>query len=86
MKNINLIIVAACLAIGFASKARADYYPDSTGELFTMRAQQLDIASVVVTNDSTSIYFTIGLVGNPQAAIMPAKLRAVKAPRLKPNR
>ncbi len=67
MKQKITLIAAIGLLAACASTSRADFYPDTTGELFTAGAQQLDIASVVVTNDTSNLYFTINLVGNPQA-------------------
>ncbi len=65
-QNLGLI-AAACLLVMLTSNARAAIYMDATNELFTPSAQQLDIASVVLTNDASNLYFTINLVGNPQA-------------------
>ena len=44
---------------------RADVYNDTTNDLFTTGAPQFDISSVVVTNNSSKVTFTINLLGNP---------------------
>ena len=58
-------MAAVSLLVAIATNARADIYPDATNDLFTTGAPQLDISSVVVTNDSVNLYFTIKLLGNP---------------------
>jgi hypothetical protein len=65
MTNRCRFVLAACLLAFATAKVRADVYTDATNDLFTIGAPQLDIASVTVTNDSTNLYFTINLVGNP---------------------
>jgi len=67
MKYESQLFAAVCLMFGLAFTGRADVYPDTTGELFTTGAQQLDITSVTVTSNTTNIFFTINLAGNPQA-------------------
>ncbi len=64
--NFLFVAVVCSLAI-FAATSRATVYVDATNELFTSAAPQLDLASVVVTNDASNLYFSINLVGNPQA-------------------
>ncbi len=55
-----------CLLVACVSSARAVVYLDATNDLFAgANAQQLDIVSVVVTNDASNLYFTINVVGNP---------------------
>lgn len=71
MKN-NLNKYLPCVAValwlaGSLLNARADIYFDGTNDLFTATAPQLDISSVVVTNDSSHLIFTINLVGNPNS-------------------
>jgi hypothetical protein len=65
MNNRYSFILAVCLLAFAVLKVRADVYTDATNDLFTTGAPQLDIASVTVTNDSTNLFFTIKLVGNP---------------------
>ena len=59
------IIAAISVLAAVALTARADVYTDATNDLFTTSAPQLDISSVAVTNDSTNLYFTIKVIGNP---------------------
>ena len=65
MQNRSTFFLSVCLLAFVALEMRADVYTDATNDLFTTSAQQLDIASVTVTNDSTNLFFTINLVGNP---------------------
>jgi hypothetical protein len=67
MKHKYLLFAIICSLAIYAPISRADVYTDATGDLFTAGAQQLDITSVVVTNDNSNLYFTIILAGNPQA-------------------
>ncbi len=66
MKQKIALFAAACLLAGSASTSRADFYPDAIGDTCTTNAQ-FDIASVVVVNDTSNLYFTINFAGNPLA-------------------
>lgn len=49
-----------------ASTGRASVYLDAANDLFAgANAPQLDIASVVVSNDTANLHFTINVLGNP---------------------
>ena len=62
----RLLVLGSLVAA--LQSSEADLYTDATNELFSgANAPQLDISSVAVTNDSTSLYFSINLVGNPTA-------------------
>jgi len=65
IKQITSLIVAGCLLLGLAASSRAAIYLDATNDLFAgANAPQLDITSVVVTNDSANLHFTINVAGN----------------------
>jgi hypothetical protein len=70
MKNPSLItsvIVALALAVLPAKAQSPVTYPDATGD-FTGGTAALDMTSVVVNNDSSTLTFTINLAGDPTAA------------------
>jgi hypothetical protein len=64
IRTITLLTPTLFLA---AFSAAAASYSDATGD-FTGGNSDLDIASVQVNNDTTTLTFTINLVGNPQNA------------------
>jgi hypothetical protein len=57
--------IVVCLLNVVSATVRATTYVDTTNDLFTATAPQLDIVSVEVTNDIANLYFNINLVGNP---------------------
>jgi hypothetical protein len=65
-RSITSLAVALALGFLFAGRASAALYLDSTGEEFSGNSN-LDISSVEVTNDATSISFKVNLVGDIQA-------------------
>ena len=64
----SLLIRDRLFARPFGFDRPGDGFLDATNDLFAgANAPQLDIASVVVTNDSENLYFTVNVVGNPIA-------------------
>jgi PEP-CTERM motif len=63
MKNLLLTIIAT-LALA-TLPAKANTYTDATGELTGGVPIDLDISSVTVNNDATTLTFTINVAGNP---------------------
>lgn len=67
MKNItNLVPIAATLILA-GLPAQATDYTDATGD-FTGGVAALDLASVTVNNDATTLTFTLNLAGDPTPA------------------
>jgi hypothetical protein len=63
MKNTPALL-SVLAALACASTVKAANYSDSTGD-FTGGNVDLDISSVSVVNDATTLTFTINLAGNP---------------------
>jgi hypothetical protein len=64
MKPSIITSILVALTSGALSLNAATSYNDATGD-FTGGNSDLDIASVTVNNDATTLTFTINLVGNP---------------------
>src|SRR5215470_2209577 len=61
----TITLFASTLFLAFSAAAAS--YSDASGD-FTGGNSDLDIASVQVNNDATTLTFTINMVGNPQNA------------------
>lgn len=68
MREHTMKMAALAAMVAVAGAASADVtYTDSTGELFDNGFTHLDIASVVVGHDASTVSFTLNLVGDVDA-------------------
>ena len=67
MKRISLLLSLVTVLALAAPVARADIFTDAVGD-FTGGTAPLDMTSVAVNNDTTTLTFTINLAGDPTGA------------------